>query len=200
VAFRVPPFLVTIGTMYVAEGITYLVSSGMPVYGLPSAFHSLGASPTFLFAICGFLVFVVVLLMEYTVTGRFLYAVGGNERASRTVGILAERYWLVAYLIGGALFGLTAVLLTARVSSGEPMLGRTLTMECIAATILGGVSITGGSGRVLGAVIAAVFLRFFRNGMDLMNVSSYLQVFLMGLIIIVAVIANQKRYSSGGSL
>jgi len=195
----VPPFLATLGMMFAVEGATYMLSSGMPVYGLPRAFTSLaGSASLFPLALTAAAVVAVIIYMGSTVGGRRLYAVGGNSKAARTVGILAHRTWIRGYVLAGCLVGIAAVLLTARVSSGEPMLGRSLMLESIAAAVLGGVSIKGGSGKIVGAVIAAIFIRFLRNGMDLANVSGYLQQLLLGAILVAAVVfsANTGKQRS----
>jgi ribose transport system permease protein len=202
-AFRVSPFVVTLGMLSVAHGAALLISRGVPIFNLPEHFNrSLGVGhflglPVPVWVALAIVVLIYVLLSR-TRLGRYFYALGGNREAARLSGIAVRKYTALAYVLCGTLTGIAGVMLTARVASGEPNLGATLPLESIAAAVIGGVSLRGGEGGVVGAVFGAILIVLIRNGMDLMNVSSYLQMVVMGCLLIFAVIMDQFRLSMAG--
>ena len=201
--FRVSPFVVTLGMLSVAHGLALLVSSGVPIFNLPEQLNdTLGHG-----AIWGFPVPVVVaviiialiwVLLSRTRVGRYFYALGGNREAARLSGIAVRKYTALAYVLCGVLTGIAGIMLTARVASGEPNLGANLPLESIAAAVIGGVSLRGGEGSLIGAIFGAILIVLIRNGMDLMNISSYLQMVVMGCLLIFAVVMDQFRLSMKG--
>ncbi|MCB2227076.1 MAG: ABC transporter permease [Desulfarculaceae bacterium] len=201
--FRVSPFVVTLGMLSVAHGLALLVSSGVPIFNLPEQLNETLGHGT----IWGFPVPVVVaviiiamiwLLLSRTRVGRYFYALGGNREAARLSGIAVRKYTALAYVLCGVLTGIAGIMLTARVASGEPNLGANLPLESIAAAVIGGVSLRGGEGSLIGAIFGAILIVLIRNGMDLMNISSYLQMVVMGCLLIFAVVMDQFRLSMKG--
>ena len=198
--FTVSPFIATLAMMSIASGAALVVSGGVPIFNFPPQFSDTLATGTFIgvpapWIAVGFVVLLVYLLLSWTRFGRYLYAVGGNAEAAHLSGVPVRRSLFLAYLLAGALTGVAGVILTARVGSGEPNLGATVPLESIAAAVLGGVSLGGGEGTLLGAVLGAFFLVFLRNGMDLIRISSYVQMVVTGVLLIIAIVAD--RYIHG---
>lgn len=203
--FRVSPFVVTLGMLSVAQGLALLLSKGVPIFNLPPYFNRLlgigkiAAIPIPIL-IALFIIIVIYILLNWTRIGRYFYAIGGNVEAARLSGIAVKKYTFLAYVFCGTLTGITGVMLTARVASGEPNLGAALPLESIAAAVIGGVSLRGGEGGVIGAIFGAILIVLIRNGMDLMNISSYLQMVVMGVLLIFAVVMDHFRLSMKGRL
>lgn len=193
--FRVPPFIVTLAMMTAVSGLALHVSRGVPIFGLPNYFSSTLYTGKLLGIPVPWLVTILVLLAMYVVLhwtrfGRYWYAIGSNAEAARLSGIAVRFYLFLAYTIAGVLVGITGLLLTARVGSGEPTLGASFPLESIAAAVLGGVSIRGGEGNLFGAALGAVFLVMLRNGMDIMGISTYTQMIITGGLLVLAVIID----------
>lgn len=203
--FRVSPFVVTLGMMSVAQGLALLLSKGVPIFNLPSYFNRmLGIGKIFGIPVPILIALLVIILISVllnrTRIGRYFYAIGGNVEAARLSGIAVRKYTFLAYVLCGTLTGITGVMLTARVASGEPNLGAAFPLESIAAAVIGGVSLRGGEGGVIGAIFGAILIILIRNGMDLMNISSYLQMVVMGLLLIFAVVMDHFRLAMKGRL
>jgi ribose/xylose/arabinose/galactoside ABC-type transport system permease subunit len=199
--FRVPSFIVTLGSGAAAFGIGLTISSGSPIGGLPSSFtRVLGGTDIGLlplsFVIAAAVLLLLYVLLNWTTLGRYLYSVGGGEDASRLMGVPVMRSKVLAFVLCGLLTSLAAVLLTARVSSGEPNLGSEFLMLSIAAAVLGGTSFFGGEGRVGMVAVGALFLVVLSNGMNLIRVSSYTQQIVIGTLLVVAVIIDRLRARS----
>jgi ribose/xylose/arabinose/galactoside ABC-type transport system permease subunit len=195
---NVQPFMMTLGMTSIGFGLALFATSGMPVMGLPDAFaqrFGYGAILGLPLPICVALVLAGLtgFVLGNTGSGRHLYAIGGNARAARLSGISVRRLTFTSYVLGAALCGVTGVMLTARMSSGEANIGATLPLETIAACVIGGVSLSGGTGRVWGVVLGALFITLVQNGMNIAQVDSYLQMVVIGLILIFAIIADNIR-------
>lgn len=193
--FRVPPFIVTLAMMTAVSGLALKVSRGVPVFGLPSYFANTLYTGRILGIPVPWLVTLLVLLIMYIVLhwtrfGRYWYAIGSNAEAARLSGLAVRFYLFLAYTIAGVLVGITGLLLTARVGSGEPTLGASFPLESIAAAVLGGVSIRGGEGNLFGATLGAIFLVMLRNGMDIMGISTYTQMIITGGLLVLAVMID----------
>jgi ribose/xylose/arabinose/galactoside ABC-type transport system permease subunit len=197
---NVPPFIVTLGTMTIGRGLGLILSKGRPVSNLSDEFNFLGGGkilgiPTLiLILIVVFIICTVVL--QKTIWGRYMYAVGGNEAASRASGIGVSRVKMLVYMLSGGLAALAGILLTSRISTGQPNAGAGFELDAIAAAIIGGTSTSGGTGTMTGTLIGALLIGVISNGLDLLNVSSYYQQVVMGVIIVGAVVldsVNQKR-------
>lgn len=196
--FKVPSFIVTIGTASVATGIALLLSKGTPITGLPESFTSSLGSSDIVGVPVSFLLAIVVLalvwfVLNWTVLGHYLFAVGGGEDAARLVGVPVLRTKVTAFVLCSLLTSLAGVLLTARVSSGEPTLGQEFVILAIAAAVLGGTSFFGGEGRLGLVAVGALFLVVLSNGMNLIRVPSYTQEVVLGALLVAAVIIDRLR-------
>jgi ribose transport system permease protein len=197
--FEVSPFIMTLGVSSVGAGMALFLTGGVPVSGMPYAF-----ADTFGFGrLWGIPVPVIVALiciismwvfMSRTRLGTQVYAVGGNIKAAHLSAINTKKTLMLAYIICALLASLTGLLLTARVESGEANLGASIALESIAACVIAGVSLRGGIGRVENVVLGAFFIILVQNGMNLAQVSSYMQMVLLGSLLILAVIFDQLRY------
>ncbi|WP_374756177.1 ABC transporter permease [Larkinella rosea] len=191
---KVPPFIVTLGTMTIGRGLALILSKGRPISNLSDSFNFIGGGqlagiPTpIIILIVLFIVCSVVL--KKTVLGRYMYAVGGNEPAARASGIQLNKVKMVVYTLCGGLAALAGILLTSRITTGQPNAGVGFELDAIAAAIIGGTSTTGGTGTMTGTLIGALLIGVISNGLDLMNVTSYYQQVVMGIIIIGAVVLD----------
>lgn len=197
--FGVSPFIMTLGVQSVGAGIALFLTGGVPVSGLPVEFGNFfgfgrvfGVPVPVLFAIAA--IVVVWLLMNRTRFGAHLYAVGGNLKAANLSGVHTKRTLFLAYVACALLASIAGVLMTARVESGETNLGGTIALESIAACVIAGVSLRGGIGRVENVVLGAFFITLLQNGMNMAQIGSYLQMILLGSLLILAVIFDQVRY------
>ncbi len=203
---RLPhPFIMTLGTLNVARGLTFLISNGAPVSGLQpevryvgQAYYDLGflAPPAgipaslILVAICAVGLWF---FLERTDMGRHIFAIGGNPQAARVSGINVDRTLVVVYIISGFFAGLSGLLLAGRTDSGFPNAGIGIELDAIAAVIIGGASFFGGRGTVLGVLAGVLIMGILRNGLNINNVSAFWQQILIGLVIIVAVYIDVLR-------
>lgn len=197
--FGVSPFIMTLGVQSVGAGIALFLTGGVPIGNLPYEFGEFfgfgrifGVPIPVLVAVVA--VVCVWLLMNRTRTGARIYAIGGNIKAANLSGINTKRTLFIAYLICAALASVAGLLLTARVESGETNLGGTIALESIAACVIAGVSLHGGIGRVESVVLGAFFIVLVQNGMNVMQIGSYMQMVLLGSLLILAVIVDQIRY------
>lgn len=194
---KVPAFVATLGMLSVARGLTLIYSDGRPTPNLDDSFEWLGLGQFLGIPVPIVVLFLVFLLgwavLNYTTFGRYVYAVGGNEKAAATSGISTRVILTATYVISGALAGLAGLVLAARTTAALPQAGVGYELDAIAAVVIGGTSLAGGRGSLLGTLIGALIIGTINNGMDLMGVSSYYQQVLKGLIIIAAVIADQFR-------
>jgi len=200
---RLPSFIVTLGTYNIAFAITQLTSRSQTVTDLPEAMTSLGNT----FTLGGTEVAFGTLLMlalyalawfvlRETAAGRHVYAVGNDAEAARLVGIPAQRVLLAVYALAGALYGVASLLAVARTGVGDPNAGQTENLDAITAVVLGGTSLFGGRGLVVGSLLGALVVGVFRNGLTLMGVSSVYQVLVTGILVIVAVAVDQLSRSA----
>ncbi len=195
---NLPPFIVTLGTLNIAFAITQLYSNAQTVTDLPEAMNALGGT----FHVGGTTVVygVVVMLALYALTafvlretaaGRHVYAVGNNPEAARLTGIATPRVILAVYVLAGVTYGIAALLSVARTGVGDPNAGQTENLDAITAVVLGGTSLFGGRGTVLGSLVGALIVGVFRNGLTLMGVSSVYQILITGILVILAVATDQ---------
>ncbi|GAB3640913.1 ABC transporter permease [Spirosoma arcticum] len=191
---RVPPFIVTLGTMTIGRGLALILSKGRPVSNLSDSFNFIGGGK-----IGGVPMLIIILILAFiicsgllkkTVIGRYMYAVGGNEQAARASGIALSRVKMVVYTLSGGLAALAGILLTSRITTGQPNAGTGFELDAIAAAIIGGTSTSGGIGTMTGTLIGALLIGVISNGLDLLNVTSYYQQIVMGIIIIGAVVLD----------
>jgi ribose/xylose/arabinose/galactoside ABC-type transport system permease subunit len=196
--FNVAPFMMTLGTAAISFGTALTLTSGVPVYGIPDAFGAVFSFgrildiPSPVYVTAGIFVAMYVLLNR-TRMGRYFYAVGGNIKASRLSGINTRFYLFMAYVLCGTLAAIAGALLTARLGTGEANIGASMPLDSIAACIIGGVSLRGGIGSVGNVVLGAIFIGLIQNGMDLAQIQSYLQEVVIGVLLILAAVADQLR-------
>ena len=199
---KIAPFIVTLGTMTIGRGLALILSDGRPVSNLSDSFNYLGSGTVLGIPIL-ILIFILVfavcsIILSKTVLGRYIYAIGGNEQAARASGINIDRVKLSVYSISGLLAGLAGILLASRITTGQPNAGAGFELDAIAAVVIGGTSTAGGRGTMVGTLIGVLLIGVINNGLDLLNVTSYYQQIVMGIIIIGAVVLdslNQKSNS-----
>jgi fructose transport system permease protein len=195
---NLPPFIVTLGTLNIAFAVTQLYSNAQTVTEIPTAMTALGGT----FRVGGTSVVYGVILMlalyllawyalRETAAGRHVYAVGNSPEAARLSGIATRRVLLGVYVLAGVCYGIAALLLVARTGVGDPNAGQTENLDAITAVVLGGTSLFGGRGLVLGSLVGALIVGVFRNGLTLMGVSSVYQILITGILVILAVAADQ---------
>ena len=191
---KVPPFIVTLGTMTIGRGVALILSKGRPISDLNESLNFLGNGDLFGFPIP--ILFLVLsyatchILLTKTIFGRYVKAIGGNEMASYVAGVRVNRIKLYVYMISGLFAALAGILLTARINTGQPNAGLGFELDAIAAVIIGGTSTRGGKGTITGTLLGVLFIGVINNGLDLINVSAYWQQVIMGGIIILAVVLD----------
>src|SRR5271166_3976922 len=195
----VSPFMMTLGMASIGFGISLFQTGGVPVYGMPKEFGKvLGFGQLFGFLAAPVivtiaLIVVMYVLLNWTRMGRYLYAIGGNLKASTLSGINTRLYLFLAYVLCGTMTAISGIMLTARLETGEANIGATMPLESIAACVIGGVSLRGGTGKLANVVLGAIFIGLVQNGMNLARIESYLQIVVIGILLIVAVMADQLR-------
>ncbi len=191
---RLPPFISTLGMMSVARGAALLYTHGRPISGFSESFRFLATGEVFHMpapvAIMVGVYTIAHFLLNSTKLGRYTYAIGGNEEAAILSGVNVRFYKTAVYGLCGALSGLAAIILTARLNSAQPIAGIMYELDAIAATVIGGTSLMGGEGTVLGTLIGALIMGVLRNGLNLLGVSSYIQQIVIGSVIILAVLMD----------
>jgi ribose/xylose/arabinose/galactoside ABC-type transport system permease subunit len=199
VAFlRVPPFIMTLGMSSIIFGMALTITGGIPIYGMPESFTNIFGYGTFLgisLTIWITLIFIILvyIFINWTKMGRYFYAIGGNIRAAELSGINVRVYIVSAYVFSAVVTSFAALLITARLETGEPNIGASYPLLSIAACAIGGVSLLGGVGKVQNVVLGAFFIILIQNGMNLMRVGSYLQMVVIGALLIVAISAEYFR-------
>lgn len=194
---RIPAFVVTLGMLSAARGLTFIYTDGRPISNLSPEFLWFGngavlgipvpiVALALVFAVCWF-------VLRYTVFGRHVYAVGGNERAAITNGVRTRRVTALTYIVSGVLASLAGVILTARSTAALPQAGIAYELDAIAAVVIGGTSLSGGKGTLIGTVFGALIIGTINNGLDLLGISSYYQQVVKGLIIVGAVLLDVGR-------
>jgi len=194
----VPAFIITLGTWLIASGVAAYVTRGYPIVfdsGHPflvlgqEEFHSI----PIMFIIMVVVALCAVSLLNLTTLGRHIYAVGGNREAARVSGVKIDRVRLFCYVASSVMAGITGILLASRLGQGTPVVGSSYELWAIAATVIGGTSLFGGEGTILGALVGAAIMGVMQNGMVLMNVSSYLQTVVLGIVLVIAVVYDTLR-------
>jgi len=194
---RVTPLIVTLGMGSVLSGMALLLSNGQPVSKVGAGFSDLYYAQLAGIPVPVLLVIALALVLYHvlgrTVTGKYIRAVGSNDRAAWLSGVPVRFTTILSYVLCGALTSLGAVLLAARISSGHPTVGADTSLQAIAAAVIGGVSLFGGRGTVLGALLGALFLGLLSNALNLLNVSSFSQMMVIGAAIVIAVVIDRLR-------
>jgi ribose transport system permease protein len=191
---RLPPFIVTLGMMSVARGAALMWAEGRPISGFSSGFRSLAADRVLMIPVPVLVTAAIYLTAHFvlsrTIFGRVTYAIGGNEEAARLSGVAVRFHKTMIYGVSGMMSGAAAVLLTARLNSAQPTAGIMYELDAIAATVIGGTSLLGGEGTLAGALVGALIMGVLRNGLNLLNVSSFFQQVVIGLVIMGAVLVD----------
>ncbi len=195
--FRIPPFIATLGMMTAARGVALIYTDGRPISQLAPGFNWIGQGsilgvpvPVYLLVIC---IVVIWTILNRTRFGRHVYAIGGNEQAAKVSGISIYKAQFFIYALIGLLAGLAGMILAARIGSGNPQLGMQMELDAITATVIGGTSFNGGVGTVWGVIVGALIIGVINNGLDLMNVSPFMQMVVKGAIIVIAVIIDERK-------
>ena len=195
--FKVPPFVATLAMLTIARGLTMLWTQGFPISGLGDTFLYFGTGwllgipvPVW---ISGIIVLIAVLITNKTRLGRYIYAIGGNESASKLSGINVNRVKIIVYTIAGALAAIGGILVTSRLDSAQPNAGTSYELDSIAAVVIGGTSLSGGRGTILGTVQGAIIIGVLNNGLVLLNVSPFWQQVVKGFVILLAVIIDKSN-------
>jgi len=196
--FRVPPFIATLAMMQVASGLAYIISHGGSIYQIPVSFTWLGRGTTLLSIPHAVILMAAIyaaahFVMARTTLGRYIYAVGGNRQAARLSGLRVNRVLLVVYVASGAMAGLGGVIEASQLKAGGPTYGLMYELYVIAAVVVGGTSLSGGEGRILGTLIGAFIIAVIQNGMNLTEVESYTQKVVLGLVILGAVLLDMLK-------
>jgi ribose transport system permease protein len=200
---RAHPFILTLGTMTLFNGVAIFITKGYPITDLGTRFEWIGGArlrtpiPGLEIPVIVILFFLVMLIcwfmLRYTRLGRLTYAIGGNEYTTYLSGIPVKRYKILFYVLCGFFAGLAAVVLSSRISSALPTMGGDYTLQAIGAVVIGGVPLTGGRGSVWGTFTGVLLLGIIANGLNLLHFDASIQYMLTGLIIIVAVIMHEQR-------
>jgi ribose transport system permease protein len=189
-----PPFIVTLGMMSVARGAALLFTEGRPVSGFDGGFRSLATGEVAFIpgpiVITALVYLAAHLVLTRTTFGRYVYAIGGNEEATRLSGVPVRLHKTMIYAVSGLMSALAAVILTARLNSAQPIAGMMYELDAIAATVIGGTSLLGGEGTLVGTLIGALIMGVLRNGLNLLGVSSFLQQIVIGAVIVGAVLVD----------
>ena len=181
--------------MTVARGLALVYTNGRPVIDLSDAYDVIGGGYLARLPVPTLIFFVVIIagafILHFTRFGRYVYAVGGNELAAKVSGINTDRILIGVYALTGALAGLAGIVLSSRVMSASPATGAGYELDAIAAVVIGGTSLSGGRGSISGTIIGALIIGVMNNGLDLLNVSSYWQQIVKGVIIVLAVLLDK---------
>jgi fructose transport system permease protein len=198
---KLPPFIVTLGTLNIAFALTQIYSNAESVSNLPNAIMFFGntfglghAQVTYGTVLTLFMYLFTWFVLRDTVPGRHLYALGNNAEAARLMGLSSQRILLTVYGLAGAIYGIAALLSVARTGVGDPQAGQTENLDSITAVVLGGTSLFGGRGTIVGTLLGALIVGVFRNGLTLIGVSSVYQVLITGVLVILAVAADKLSH------
>lgn len=201
---KVNAFIVTLATSSIFLGVTLVISQGLQVSGLPHAFvYGIGSGFFFGIPISAIIatpaLMLVYVLVHHMRFGRYVYAIGSNIRSAVVAGVNINRYLISCYVLCATLTAISGWLLTARVSSGEPLLGGEFPLDSVAAAVIGGCSLRGGEGAVVGVLMGVIFITVLANGMDLLRIGSNYQMIVLGVVLVGAVIVDRYRVATAAS-
>ncbi|MDD3840477.1 MAG: ribose ABC transporter permease [Clostridia bacterium] len=198
----IPPFIVTLATMNIARGASYVYTDGQPIRVMSDDFNFIGSGylgqipmPVIYLIV---ILFICIIIMYKTKLGRYIYAVGGNRQAAEFSGIKINRVIFFAYTLAGLLASISGIVLASRMFSGQPTAGQGAEMDAIAAVVLGGTSMSGGVGKIGGTVIGGLIIGVLNNGLNLMGVNSFWQYIVKGLVILIAVYVDYVKEQKTG--
>lgn len=194
---KIAPFIVTLGTLGIYRGLALIISNGLPVHKLPAAFSSLGegaiAGVPYVLLLLIVCAIAVHILLEHTRLGRYAFAIGSSPAAAVYAGIPVAFHIAAVYSIGGMLTGLAGMIEASRLMTGQPTAGQGYELQAIAAVVIGGGSLRGGEGSVVGTLVGAFIMGLLSNGSDLLGISNYVQQVVIGAVIILAVAVDELR-------
>jgi ribose transport system permease protein len=195
--FKVPPFITTLGIMLMGRGLAFMITGGFSIYQVPKSLIWLGQGKTFgipnTVILLILLYFIAHVFMSHTPTGRHIYAVGGNEEAARLSGVRVMRIIVFVYVISGIAAGIGGSIQASQLNTGTPNMGLMYELYVIAAVVVGGTSLSGGVGKILGTLIGVFVISVIQNGMNLLGMESYTQQVVLGLVILLAVLLDKIR-------
>ncbi len=195
--FDLPPFIATLGMMSIARGAAYTITEGQPIYTFPKEFLAItgryGGIPVFTILIMIVMFVIAAYVLKYTKYGRYIYAIGGNENCAKLSGINVKKIKCIAYVISGFCCGVAAIVLTSRLDSAVPTNADGAELDAIAAVVIGGTSMNGGEGTLVGTIIGTMIIGIVANGLNLLNVPQGAQRMVKGGIIVLAVIVDVIR-------
>lgn len=199
--FKVPPFIATLAMMSIARGLANMITNGSQIIGFPPWFNlgaiiRYGGILTMTVAVMLVVFALAILFLRYRAGGRALYAIGGNPEVARLSGLNVKRITILVYTACSALAGLAGVLLAARLDSVQPSSGVAYELDAIAAVVIGGTSLSGGTGGVVGTLIGVLIIGVLRNGLNLLSVSPFVQAVIIGVVIVLAVAAETFKRKS----
>jgi len=195
--FKIPAFIVTLAMLNVARGVAYVYSGGRSTRMMDPAFTNIGSGYLWVFPLPVLymvaLIVIFVVVLNQTKFGTYVYAIGGNRESARLSGVPIKKVEIATFTISGVLAAFAGLVLSARMFSGQPSVGIGYELDAIAACVLGGVSMAGGVGRISGTIFGAVVIGMVSNGLNLINVSSFWQLIVKGIIILIAVIIDSQK-------
>ena len=188
---KMPPLIVTLASLTILEGLAFIISGGVPIFGFPESFSIIGQGyvsfvpvPVIIMIV---IMFIGAFILNKTYFGRYFYAVGGNEEASELSGINVKRVKYLVYTLSGLFAGIAGIVMLSRTNSGQAIAGKGFELDVLTAVVLGGVSITGGYGKINNVVAGVLIMGVLSNGMVLMNINTYYQLVIKGLVLMLAV-------------
>ena len=199
--FRVPPFVTTLAMLTICRGLAFIVTGGRSIGNLPASFGFMGRERLVGVPVPVLLMLVVFaagwFLLRHTTFGRYVYAVGGNREAAYLAGVSIKGVTLLVYVLNGLLVGLAGLVLASRLGAGVPNAGLQYELDVIAAVVVGGTSLNGGRGSIIGTFWGAVFIGVLNNGLNLAGIDPYIQKIALGVVILLAVLADQINKPQG---
>jgi ribose transport system permease protein len=195
--FKVPPFITTLGIMLMGRGLAFMITGGFSIYQVPKSLIWLGQGTIFgipnTVILLVLLYFIAHVFMSHTRTGRYIYAVGGNEEAARLSGVPVKSMITFVYIVSGVAAGIGGSIQASQLNTGTPNMGLMYELYVIAAVVVGGTSLSGGVGKILGTLIGVFVISVIQNGMNLLGMESYTQQVILGLVILLAVLLDKVR-------
>ena len=195
--FKVPPFITTLAIMLMGRGLAFMITGGFSIYQVPKTLPWLGQGTTFGFPntviLLVLLYFIAYVFMSHTRIGRYIYAVGGNQEAAHLSGVPINNIIIFVYIISGITAGIGGCIQASQLNTGTPNMGLMYELYVIAAVVVGGTSLAGGAGKILGTLIGAFIISVIQNGMNLLGMESYTQQVMLGLVILIAVLIDKTR-------
>ncbi|WP_252231040.1 ribose ABC transporter permease [Clostridium sp. ZBS15] len=193
---KIQAFIVTLASMTIFRGVTYVFTNGNPISGLTGSFNAIGNLKLGILPLPVIITAIMVAIAYYVLTqtrfGRYLYALGGNEDSARLSGINTDKIKTLVYVVSGIAAAVSGVIITSRIGSASPNAGSGFELDAIAAVVIGGTSLAGGEGSVMGTIIGALIIGVLNNGLNLLNVSPFYQLIIKGIVILVAVLLDKK--------